>query len=281
MPIMGVRLMERAVYHDGMQIAEALTKSHLPKIDAEMLLGHILSKPRSWIIAHENDTLETHTFDEFEAIAKRRRGGEPMSYITGVKEFYGREFLITPAVLIPRPATEELIDLTKEFLRERNNETREIDTGIVGISRVLCDEEPTIILDIGTGSGCIAITLALEGLKQEMIGVDISADAITVAKKNAQKHGVTKQVTFLHANGADIIESMQEPFLIVSNPPYIPEKTTLEKTVRDYEPHSSLFAGLHGLDVIHQIVQSAVDNAFCTGLVIECREDQATEVIKQ
>lgn len=261
-----------------MHISEVLTACHLPRLDAEILLSHVLGKTRTWVIAHEHDALSQESIDAFAKLALRRRAGEPVAYITGSKEFYGRAFLVTPAVLIPRPATEGLIDLTKDFLQNPKNEERDIDTEIVSISRVLSDKTPVVILDIGTGSGCIAVTLALEGVAQKIIAVDISETAIEVARKNAEKYGVEKKVTFLHANGGDIITSMKEPFLIVSNPPYIPTNTTLEKTVNDYEPHSALFAGRDGLDVIESLVVTAEINSYCTGTILECRADQVQPI---
>ena len=272
------RTHEMAVYHVRMQIADALKASRLPSIDAEILLGLILTKPRAWIIAHADQEMTQESIDAYHRLSERRRAGEPIAFITGTKEFYGRDFIVTPATLIPRPATEHLIDLTVDFLKHPKNRTEVIDTEIVGIARMLSGKIPTTILDIGTGSGCIAVTLALEGIAQKIIAVDISDGAIGVARNNAEKHGAENHITFLHGSGADVIASLQEPFLVVSNPPYIPLGTTLDKTVGDYEPHSALFAGEKGMDVIKEILESAMHNNNCTGILLECRGDQVTAI---
>lgn len=272
------RTHETAVYHVRMQIADALKSSRLPSIDAEMLLGFILRKPRAWVIAHADEEMTEDTTDAFHRLSERRRSGEPIAYIIGTKEFYGRDFIVTPATLIPRPATEQLIDLTKDFLKQPKDRTEVIDTDIVGVTRVLSTETPKIILDIGTGTGCIAITLALEGVKQRIIGLDISKSALEIAKQNAMKYGLKETLDLKCAEGAMVIASMNEPFLIVSNPPYIPLETTLEKTVRDFEPNIALFAGKTGLDVITSIVESAKSNENCTGMILECRADQENAI---
>lgn len=265
---------ETAVYHDRMQIADLLNSSGLTRLDGEILLGYTLKKSRTWIIAHADEEVTQESIEAFHRMSERRRAGEPIAYITGVKEFYGRDFIVTPATLIPRPATESLIDLTKDFLRQPKNRTEVIDTDIVGIARVLSAEPPKIILDIGTGSGCIAITLALEGVKEQIIAVDTSKEAIEVAKKNADEFHIGEKVILMHESGESVIRSMKHPFLVVSNPPYIPMETQVERTVMEYEPHTALFAGTDGMDVIQSIVDEAKRNPHCVGVILECKNEQ-------
>ncbi len=263
-----------------MRIDELITRSTLPRLEAEMLMALALEKNRSWIMAHEDDEItegQEHTFNTY---SERRKKGEPMSYITGIREFYGREFIVTHATLIPRPATESLIDIAKQCIKEPKNRSAVIDTDIIGIARMFSSKEPETILDIGTGSGCIAITLALEGVKPRIIGVDTSLEAIKVAKKNACKFHVDRQVTLVHESGESAIRSIKQPFLIVSNPPYIPMGTRLEHTVAEFEPHSALFAGDEGMDVITTILSEATKNPHCVGVILECRKEQESIIDK-
>lgn len=261
-----------------MRIDDLITRSNLPRLEAEMLMALALEKNRSWIMAHDDEEIPASDERKFDAYCERRKKGEPISHITGIKEFYGREFIVTPATLIPRPATESLIEITKQFLAQPKNRIDVIDTEILGIATMLSSKEPSIILDIGTGSGCIAITLALEGVKQHIIAVDTSKEAIEVARKNADKFQVGEKVTLRHESGESVIRSMKQPFLIVSNPPYIPMGTQLERTVMEYEPHTALFAGEDGMDVLQSIVQEAKRNPHCVGVILECRADQLASV---
>jgi len=205
---------------------------------------------------------------------KRRETHEPIAYITGQKEFYGRPFHVDRNVLIPRPSTESLIDAVKAYLDDPKDSMEEIDTEIIVYSKKLQSQKPVILADIGTGSGCIAITLALEYPDQHIIATDISEDALKMAKVNAKHHHMTKRVTFKKGSGLEPLSDVKEPFLLISNPPYIPANQLLMNDVQDFEPHMALFAGEKGTDVLEILLDQAKKHKHCVGVVIECRTDQ-------
>ncbi len=245
----------------------------IDRTDRELLTAYVLGKPRSWVIAHADESLDEDLSGVLSSLIKRRESGEPLALITGTKEFFRREFLVTKDTLIPRPATEAIVEKVLQFLKKEEVNIQEIDSGI---SAYICHfhRKPIeAILDIGTGTGCIALTLALEGVTLPIIGVDTSHAAIKVAEKNRAKFGVSN-VQLAHEDGANVIRNFHKPFLLVSNPPYIPKGTTLEKTVQDFEPHAALFAGKDGLDVITPLLMAAKNNPHCCGVVIEMRTDQ-------
>lgn len=258
-----------------MTIAEILSQKGIATADLEVLLAHTLGKDRSFLTAHPEYALSDPEEKKIGEWTSRRKNHEPVAYITGEKEFYGRVFLVDPRVLIPRPSTEGLIDLTLDFLKTGREEKREVDSGIVAVAKKFGDlDDVRTIVDIGTGSGCIAITLALERPDLRIIATDINADALDVARKNAEKHGVSNRIRFLHGKNLKPIQYLRNPFIIVSNPPYIPQETTLDKNVSEFEPSTALFAGSEGVDVIHQIIAAAKRHSYCRGLVLECLADQ-------
>lgn len=250
----------------------------MPHIDAELLLSHVLRKSRTWIFAHPEERVSAVKVRSFAAYATRRMQGEPIAHIIGSKEFYGRSFRVTGDTLVPRPATEGLIDVAIDFLRNRKNVTETIDSHIVAVARCLRNDTIDTIVDVGTGSGCIITTLAHTGMPMRLIGVDTSAAALSVAKQNAEAHGMIGNITFIEGDGIVIAREMREPFLVVSNPPYIPEGFQLDETIYRYEPKQALIAGKNGMDVIGPLVTAMVQNSACEGFVIECREEQADAI---
>ncbi len=245
----------------------------IDRTDRELLLAHVLGKPRSFAVAHPEVSLDEHQSSMLASLIERRENGEPLSYITGTKEFYGREFLVTKETLIPRPATEALVESALKFLRGEEGKTHEIDNGISAYISRFHDTPVQAVLDVGTGSGCIAITLALEGVSLPIIGVDMSHAALIIARKNQMKFSV-KNIQWIHQDGTNVVRNFHRPFLLVSNPPYIPEGTALEKTVQDFEPHTALFAGADGLNVIRPLLMAAKNNKNCAGVVVEMRNEQ-------
>jgi len=204
----------------------------------------------------------------FLAAVERRARREPLAYITGQREFYGRLFEVTPAVLIPRPETELLVE---EALRCLQQIERRQPSGGQLRPRVL---------DIGTGSGCVAITLALEVPAAAMVATDVSSAALDVARRNARRLDAGR-IEFQHAK---FVGDASDDFdLVVANPPYVPEsaRASLAPEVREYEPPGALFAGWDGLDVIRRLVPAAA-RALCPGgwLVMEIGIDQADEVTR-
>lgn len=258
-----------------MTIAEALAPGTLPKLDLEVLLAWLMKQNRAWLITHADLTIPTQYLSRWHSILERRRNHEPVAYIIGEKEFYGRVFNVNRHTLIPRPATEGLISVIKEFMEDRKNSIHAIDTDIVATAKNIRDGDIQTIVDIGTGSGCIAITLALEFPAMKIIATDISESALQVAKQNAKLHGVAHRISFLQGSLLEPIKHLRESFLIVSNPPYIPADTELMPDVQKYEPESALFAGKEGTDVLKPLAEGALAHPFCRGYVFECRKEQA------
>jgi release factor glutamine methyltransferase len=208
--------------------------------DAEWLLLHIVQqhdpkRNKAWLMANRSSLLLLRTESRFDAVIERRAIGEPIQYITGETEFYGLPFRVTPDVLIPRPETEHLVEkaikLAARFLAPR-------------------------IADIGTGSGCIAVALAHHLPNATITAIDLSASALAVARKNANRNKAA--IRFLE--GDLLSPAAEEQFnLIVSNPPYVPttDRDTLAVEVREHEPALALFAGPNGLDIYRRLILQA------------------------
>lgn len=201
-------------------------------LDAELLARHVLHWDRAtWLIRRMDDADEQFSHD-YAAVIARRTAREPAAYIRGVQEFWGREFLVTPAVLIPRPETELTIEVAQSFLRARPD---------------------ALVVDIGTGSGCIAITLALEHPLARVYATDISAEALAVARTNARRLG-SDRIRFVQ--GSYLADVPSPIDLIVTNPPYVAgaDRRALAPEVRDFEPAVALFGGDDGLDEVKAIL---------------------------
>lgn len=217
---------------------------------AELLLMHALDRDRTWLYAHPDDTIGSSLAETYFALVARRASGEPTQYIVGKQEFWGLEFEVTPAVLIPRPETEHLIELALERLADRRNVALHI-------------------ADVGTGSGCIAVALAKEFPKATIIATDISQAALEVAKRNARRNAVDDRIDFIEADllGADSDQSRvtvhESRFfdLVVSNPPYVArnEAAALPREVREHEPGIALFGGETGVEIYGRLVEQAED----------------------
>jgi release factor glutamine methyltransferase len=205
----------------------------VPRLTAEVLLAHALQRNREYLYAHPEEPLSEIAWIHYGRYLDERLNGKPTQYITRRQEFYGRDFRVTPDVLIPRPETEHLVEAA--LARIRSGDT---------------------VLDIGTGSGAIAITLALE-TGARMFATDISAAALGVAAANARKLGAAVQ--FLAADLTSVIADRSVDIL-VSNPPYVPsvDAPGLQREIRDYEPHVALFAGPTGLEVYERLIADAV-----------------------
>ncbi|MGD0443253.1 MAG: peptide chain release factor N(5)-glutamine methyltransferase [Edaphobacter sp.] len=207
--------------------------------DAELLMLHTLQITRVTVLAHPGRELTPDQQALYENNIARRLRHEPIQYITGQQEFYGLNFDVNPAVLIPRPETEHLVE---------------------AVLKLSPTNEPLKIADVGTGSGILAITLALHLPCAEITALDISTEAIAVARRNAEIHNVADRIRFLQSNLLSAVGRMAEAFdAIVSNPPYVPERDrhTLHPEVRDYEPATALFAGETGLDIYRRLIPQA------------------------
>lgn len=264
----------------SMTIKEAIQQSNLPQLDAELLLANTLQKDRSWLIAHDTDTLPTEQVMLFTEQVNRRRAGEPVAYIIGQKEFFGRTFSVNSSVLIPRPCTEELIYATQKTLGNKLPQVRhyEIDTEIscwLHVWKVV--PKNCTLVDIGCGSGAIACTLALECEANPIIATDISSSALVVAKINADMLGVRNKIDFYSGDLLEPLADLKTPFLVVSNPPYIPQSGFVETNVHKYEPNIALFSGVSGTDCLYALCTQAKQHPYCCGFIIECRTDQIKE----
>jgi len=294
------------------QLREASVPSYT--LAAELLLLHVANRDRTWLYAHPEENLPEETVNRYLALIARRANGEPTQYLTGKQEFWGLEFEVTPAVLIPRPETEHIIEVAHDRLALRELRASRPQKTI---------GENLQITDVGTGSGCIAIALAKELPKAKFVATDISPAALEVARRNARRLGVADRIEFVEANlldkatrairsdrvgaqraapelgtianiealppaGSDpinqssITSHQSPPFdLIVSNPPYIGrrEAPTLAREVRDHEPHQALFGGEEGYELYADLIAQSAKHLKPTGiLVIELGHDTLAAV---
>jgi release factor glutamine methyltransferase len=227
---------------------------------AELLLLHALSRDRTWLYAHPEALISQQDVEKFFALLARRAAGEPTQYLTGKQEFWGLEFEVTPDVLIPRPETEHLIEVTLDRLA-----VREIRAG----RKQILTGEGLHIVDVGTGSGCIAIALAKElpGARP-ILATDVSAAALAVAKRNAERHSVRDRLAIVQMNFLTPLAGMYD--VIVSNPPYIgrKEKASLMREVRDHEPEIALYGGEEGYEIYAPLITQATESLKRGGLLI-------------
>jgi release factor glutamine methyltransferase len=248
-------------------------------LDSELLLMYLLGKERAWLIAHPRKELSAEQQDRYEALIRRRRSGEPIQYITGETEFYGLPFRVTPDVLIPRPETEHLVERTL-FLAQagtsalkghdfsRAVEDPETKGALVPDGKSESAPSRARILDIGTGSGAIAISLAHELTTARITAIDLSESALALARQNAERNGVADRIRFLQGDLLAPVAGEQFEF-IVSNPPYVPssDRDTLAVEVRDHEPSLALFAGDDGLDVYRRLIPAALASLVPHGFI--------------
>lgn len=256
----------RAALRTGIaQLREASVPSFT--LAAELLLLHVLGRNRTWLYAHPDESISNSDAQKFSALLSRRAAGEPTQYLTGKQEFWGLEFDVTPDVLIPRPETEHVIEvaLDRLALRELRANRPQKSEG-AGLQ----------IADIGTGSGCIAIALAKELPAANFIATDISRAALSVAKRNAQRHAVSDRIDFRAAN----LLALDSPLatshssvsfdLIASNPPYIGrrEADSLPREVRDHEPAAALFGGEEGYELYADLITQSARHLKPAGILV-------------
>lgn len=260
-------------HHSPIRVFDALNGQNLPRSETEILLSWALGKPRAWLFAHDRDELPAGAYARYAEAVERRRKSEPMQHITGRQEFYGRTFRADARALVPRGSTEELVRIALQFLTDGKDRIEEIDTDVVATTKRLGDlSDVRTLVDVGTGSGVIAVTLALERPDHRVIATDVSRDALVLAKENAQALGA--RVEFREGDCLGPVRDLAEPFVLVSNPPYIPAGRSLMKDVIDYEPVIALFGGKDGGDIARKLVDQATDHPFCRGYAIECMQNQ-------
>jgi release factor glutamine methyltransferase len=215
------------------KIIDAISRSSLSRLDCEVLLAHVIGKSREHVFANPSLELSEDVSSEFLKLEAKRLDGCPVAYLVESKEFYGLDFYVDERVLIPRPETEMIIDTVLE----------------------LCDDESARVLDVGTGSGCIAISILNKMPEFGAVACDISSDALAVASLNAKKHGVSDRIEFVES---DLLEGIEGRFdFICANLPYIglDKNDFVEKNVEKYEPEKALFGGNDGLELYKKMFQ--------------------------
>ena len=216
--------------------------------DAELLLMHVLGQSRSWLLAHPGDAVSESNCARYSELLERRYRGEPIQYIVGETEFYGLPFRVTPDVLIPRLETEHVVEKA------------------VALARAL--PRPRIV-DVGTGSGAIAVSLAHHLPDAQITAIDLSPNALVIAKQNAERNKVRDRVRFIE--GDLLAPVADEQFdLVISNPPYVAayDRESLAVEVRDFEPPLALFAGNDGLDVFRRLIPAAREVLDMSGFIV-------------
>ncbi|MCA9024353.1 MAG: peptide chain release factor N(5)-glutamine methyltransferase [Planctomycetaceae bacterium] len=236
--------------------------SESPRLEAEILLAYAKQCPRIQLYTHFDDELSDEVRGRMRALVKRRADLEPVAYLVGHREFFSLDFEVNRDVLIPRPETELLVMEALEALKAAEVSGR--------------------VLDIGTGSGCIAIAIAHRAPTAAVTAVDISESALVVARRNAERHNVADRVSFLQGDLFAPLGAGEEFDVIVSNPPYVStdDQTGLEQDVVRHEPHGALFAGRDGLDVIRRIIDTAPQHLRAGGsLFLEFSPEQADSIV--
>ncbi len=232
-----------------------------PRLEAEVLLAHVLGSDRIRLILDADRPLEAAELSKYREAIKRRRAGEPVAYLVGMREFYGLELRVDARVLIPRPDTEVLVEVALEVTRSRNLGGRALD---------LC-----------TGSGCVAIAFAKNRPTWQVTGTDLSADAVDVARANALRLGAVWGVRFAQGDLFDAVGPEERFELITANPPYIPASDIpgLQPDIRDFEPHLALDGGSDGLRLLPAIARGAVERLTPGGtLAVEIGAGQSDDV---
>jgi release factor glutamine methyltransferase len=242
-------------------LAQAITrltaeKVPSPRLNAELLLMFTLGCDRAYLFAHPERELTAEEKSRYEVVLAERARGVPAQYITGHQEFWGMDLIVSPAVLIPRPETEHVVESVLELLapdlRPQTSATKKEDSAEVRGSR-----SAVRIVDVGTGSGCIALALAKEFPNAEIHATDLSASALEVARANAARHQFNRRI---HFHQTDLLHGLDGDFdVIVSNPPYVgeSEEDTVQLEVRKFEPRTAVFAGPTGTEVIAQLIPQA------------------------
>jgi release factor glutamine methyltransferase len=237
---------------------------------AELLLMHTLGRDRAWLYAHPEENLAGEIVDRYFDLIARRAAGTPTQYLTGKQEFWGLEFEVTPAVLIPRPETEHVIEVALERMGQRKQ------------GRSLR------VVDVGTGSGCLAVALARELPEAEVFATDVSAAALEVARRNAARLGVGERIQFVEGNLLDPFltawpDSSSARFdLIVSNPPYIglAEREKLPREIREHEPAAALLGGRRGTEIYAPLIDQAAKLLVGGGSLVVELGDGALEAVQ-
>ena len=241
------------------------TKVESPHLTAELLLGHVMGWNRVRVISDAKSPLPEIPIKHFQALLQRRASGEPLQYITREREFYGISFRVTPAVLIPRPETEILVEEAISIARKKKQQTE------------------LRFVDVGTGSGCIAVSVARELPRASGWAIDISLEALQIAGLNARRHRVRDRVQFICADFLECFPARPCFDLVLCNPPYVSqaEMSMLSSMVSEHEPHQALCSGETGLESIGRVVPAAAARLLPSGhLIMEVGKGQSVEVAR-
>ena len=252
-----------------MTVLEAIQKSadflaqkgvESPRLQTELLLAHLLKMPRMKLYLNFERVLTPAETDALRGMIRRRGQREPLQHIVGSTSFCGLEIAVNRHVLVPRPETELLAEFGWKFLltAPKPGEGGSTLNSLPGQSRATTGQ-PSTALDFGTGSGCIAIALAVKCPAAKIVAIDISADALTLASQNAARHGVIERIQLLQSDGFAVLSDDARFDLIISNPPYISstEIATLQPEVRGFDPHATLDGGADGLSFYRLIASHA------------------------
>jgi release factor glutamine methyltransferase len=209
-----------------------------PRMNAEVLLRFVLGVNRAYLYAHPERELTAEDEARYDEVLAQRATGMPSQYITGHQEFWGLDFIVSSAVLIPRPETEHLVETVLELAR---------------------DVAQPKLVDVGTGSGCVALALAHELKSAEVYAVDVSGEALEIARANASRLQLDSAVRFMQSKVLQALAGVDDFDFVVSNPPYVGfgEADKVQKSVRDFEPRVAVFAGEQGLDVIGPLIEQS------------------------
>lgn len=230
-----------------------------PQLDAEVLLAYVLKKDRVYLYLDSQKQLEKRLELNYKSLIKERLNHKPISYITGHKEFMSLDFIVNESVLIPRPETEVLVETVCKM-----------------------GDSASIVLELGTGSGAIAVSIAKYNQDWKVVATDISFQALLVASENAKVHNVSKRVSFIHTNLFDGLSKRKLFDWVVSNPPYVPagDLDSLSDDIKKYEPRMALDGGKDGLDIIKQILIQSPDVLKIGGYIaLEIGYGQSSKII--
>jgi len=231
-----------------------------PRLSAQLLLAKVLGLDRLGLVLAMDRPLSVEELDGYRPLIARRGKGEPVAYLLGEREFFGLDFMVTPDTLIPRPETELIVERALELFPQG------------ALSR---------FADLGTGSGCLAVTLAVKFPQAQGLALDKSSGALAVARENAAKHGVADRLDFVEADFAALPETAGGYALVVSNPPYVTaaEYRECSKEVRDFEPQGALVPGETGLEAVPVVARAAMARLAPGGvLLVEIGWKQGSEV---
>jgi release factor glutamine methyltransferase len=258
-----------------MQLKQALDKAMRgldenavgsPRMNAEVLLMFTLGCDRAYLYAHPERELTADEILQYEEVLAERSRGVPSQYLTGHQEFWGLDLIVTPAVLIPRPETEHVVETVLELARSGREHAA--STSLAGKHRYPRDR--LRIVDVGTGSGCIALALARELPNAEVLAADISPEALEIARINAARLELADRVEFFASDLLACVPVQQGFDFVVSNPPYVgqSEADKVQREVKKFEPAEAVFAGVEGLDLIARLIPQAHESSKADGWLI-------------